>query len=204
MPPCRPINRILLAQRITLPQMWVSVLVVLLHAGANWLFIYHLRWGYLGAAWATSLVRAQQPTHAGRARTPALLHSPHQQSACMLMYLMWQRVHAGKPQWSGLVGFAPLPGALSHAACAGQPEQPAAVGGVPAGGRPAAARVGRPPRPATDSAPSQQHATRLPLFTRPSGRPVDSALYWQSCSSTRALCWQQMLVQVHSAVEPLR
>ena len=57
-PHCRPINRILLAQRITLPQMWVSVLVMVLHAGANWLLIYHLQWGYLGAAWATSLVRA--------------------------------------------------------------------------------------------------------------------------------------------------
>ncbi|KAK9842256.1 hypothetical protein WJX81_002908 [Elliptochloris bilobata] len=51
----RPINRILLAQRITLPQMWVSVVVMVLHAGANWLLIHRFEWGYLGAAWATSL-----------------------------------------------------------------------------------------------------------------------------------------------------
>lgn len=53
----RPINRILLAQRITLPQMWVSVAVLTLHVGANWLLIHRLGWGYLGAAWATALVR---------------------------------------------------------------------------------------------------------------------------------------------------
>lgn len=53
----RPINRILLAQRITLPQMWVSVAVLVLHVGANWLLIHRLGLGYLGAAWATSLVR---------------------------------------------------------------------------------------------------------------------------------------------------
>lgn len=50
-------NRILLAQRITLPQMFVSVAVVALHLAANYLLIHRLGWGYLGAAWATSLVR---------------------------------------------------------------------------------------------------------------------------------------------------
>lgn len=53
----RPMNRILLAQRITLPQMFVSVAVVALHLAANHLLIHRLGWGYLGAAWATSLVR---------------------------------------------------------------------------------------------------------------------------------------------------
>ena len=47
--------------------MWVSVLVMVLHAGANWLLIYHLQWGYLGAAWATSLVRVSSHMHVSRA-----------------------------------------------------------------------------------------------------------------------------------------
>ncbi len=43
--------------------MWVSVAVLTLHVGANWLLIHRLGWGYLGAAWATALVR-RPPRHA--------------------------------------------------------------------------------------------------------------------------------------------
>lgn len=49
----RPLNRTLVAQRITVPQMWIGGLVALQHVGANYFFIYTLGCGYLGTAYAS-------------------------------------------------------------------------------------------------------------------------------------------------------
>ena len=49
----RPLNRILVAQRITAPQMWVGGIVALQHVAACHFFINTLGAGLLGAAWAT-------------------------------------------------------------------------------------------------------------------------------------------------------
>ncbi|KAL4431763.1 hypothetical protein ABPG77_002979 [Micractinium sp. CCAP 211/92] len=49
----RPFNRILVAQHVALPQMWISSAVAVQHVGATWLFIHPLRMGYVGAAWST-------------------------------------------------------------------------------------------------------------------------------------------------------
>lgn len=54
----RAMNSVLVAQGITQPQMWVSVVVVPLHVITNKIFIYHLGYGYLGAAIAMSLSAA--------------------------------------------------------------------------------------------------------------------------------------------------
>ncbi|KAK9815228.1 hypothetical protein WJX72_000308 [[Myrmecia] bisecta] len=51
----RPLNRILVAQRITMPQMCISGIVALLHLAGNYLFIHVFNFGYRGAAYAMSL-----------------------------------------------------------------------------------------------------------------------------------------------------
>lgn len=51
--PCRPLNRILIAQRITAPQMWVSCLVAALHAPTVRLLMSAMGGSYLAAALAT-------------------------------------------------------------------------------------------------------------------------------------------------------
>ena len=51
--PCRPLNRILVAQRVTQPQMAVGLLVALQHVAACYLLIHRAGWGYLGAAAAS-------------------------------------------------------------------------------------------------------------------------------------------------------
>lgn len=51
----RPLNRILIAQRIAAPQMVVSVAVAGLHVLANIFFIHTLGLGFLGAAYAICL-----------------------------------------------------------------------------------------------------------------------------------------------------
>lgn len=48
-------NSVLVAQSITTPQMVIAVAAVPLHVYTNRLFIYHLGYGYLGAAVAMSL-----------------------------------------------------------------------------------------------------------------------------------------------------
>ncbi|PRW60882.1 MATE efflux family [Chlorella sorokiniana] len=50
----RPFNRILVAQHVTMPQMWISCLVALQHVGATYVFIHPFKMGYVGAAWATT------------------------------------------------------------------------------------------------------------------------------------------------------
>lgn len=52
--PCRPINRILVAQKITHPQAVVSMLATLLHLLMNYVFIETLGWGPVSVAWALS------------------------------------------------------------------------------------------------------------------------------------------------------
>ena len=56
---CRPLNRTLVALRITQPQMVVGLVVAAQHVAACYLFIHRLHWGYLGAAaaavWSTLL-----------------------------------------------------------------------------------------------------------------------------------------------------
>ncbi|GFR42578.1 hypothetical protein Agub_g3505, partial [Astrephomene gubernaculifera] len=48
----RPLNRILVAQRITRPQMVISLLIVPLHVATTYLFIHTVGLGYVGAALA--------------------------------------------------------------------------------------------------------------------------------------------------------
>lgn len=48
----RPLNRILVAQRITQPQMVTGLVVAVQHVAACWLLIHHWGYGYLGAAFA--------------------------------------------------------------------------------------------------------------------------------------------------------
>lgn len=50
---CRPLNRILIAQRITAPQMWISCLVAALHAPTVRLLMHAMGGSYLAAALAT-------------------------------------------------------------------------------------------------------------------------------------------------------
>jgi MATE family multidrug resistance protein len=52
---CRPLNRILIAQRIAAPQMVISLIVAALHVLANTFFIHTLGMGFLGAAYAICL-----------------------------------------------------------------------------------------------------------------------------------------------------
>ncbi len=52
---CRPLNRILIAQRVALPQMFVSIAVAALHFGVNHLLVNTLGLGFLGAAWAIGI-----------------------------------------------------------------------------------------------------------------------------------------------------
>lgn len=51
----RPLNRVLIAQRIAAPQMVISIIVAGLHVFANILFIHTLGLGFLGAAYAICL-----------------------------------------------------------------------------------------------------------------------------------------------------
>ncbi len=57
--PTRPLNRILVAQRITQPQMVTGLVVAAQHVAACYLFIHRWGYGYLGAAmaacWSTFL-----------------------------------------------------------------------------------------------------------------------------------------------------
>ena len=53
LPSCRPLNRILVAQRITQPQMAVGLVVAVQHVGACYLLIHKLGLSYLGAAAAS-------------------------------------------------------------------------------------------------------------------------------------------------------
>ncbi|GLC34146.1 hypothetical protein PLESTB_000842400 [Pleodorina starrii] len=48
----RPLNRILVAQRITKPQMVISLLIVPLHVATTYLLVFTAGWGYVGAALA--------------------------------------------------------------------------------------------------------------------------------------------------------
>lgn len=48
---CRPLNRIMIAQRITQPTMWVSIIAAAQHVPATHLFV--AKWDYLGAAYAS-------------------------------------------------------------------------------------------------------------------------------------------------------
>ncbi len=52
---CRPLNRVLIAQRIAAPQMTISMIVAVLHIFINILFIHTLGLGFLGAAYAICL-----------------------------------------------------------------------------------------------------------------------------------------------------
>ena len=51
----RPLNRILIAQRVASPQMIVSIAVAALHVGVNYLLVNTLGLGFLGAAWAIGI-----------------------------------------------------------------------------------------------------------------------------------------------------
>ena len=51
----RPLNRILIAQRVATPQMFVSIGVAALHVGVNHLLVNSLGLGFLGAAWAIGI-----------------------------------------------------------------------------------------------------------------------------------------------------
>ena len=51
----RPLNRILIAQRVAAPQMFVSIGVAALHVGVNHLLVNTLGLGFLGAAWAIGI-----------------------------------------------------------------------------------------------------------------------------------------------------
>ena len=51
----RPLNRILIAQRVASPQMFVSIGVAALHVGVNHLLVNTLGLGFLGAAWAIGI-----------------------------------------------------------------------------------------------------------------------------------------------------
>lgn len=48
----RPLNRILVAQRITRPQMAISLVIIPLHIATTWALIFPAGWGYVGAALA--------------------------------------------------------------------------------------------------------------------------------------------------------
>lgn len=50
--PARPLNRVLVAQRITQPQMVTGLVVAAQHVAACYLFIHRWGFGYLGAAFA--------------------------------------------------------------------------------------------------------------------------------------------------------
>ena len=52
---CRPLNGMLVAQRISLPQMWISAAVLAAHVVVCWLLISHWQWGPAGAAVALTL-----------------------------------------------------------------------------------------------------------------------------------------------------
>lgn len=52
-PPRRPLNRILVAQRITHPQALTGFIVAAQHVAACYLLIHRWHWGYLGAAAAS-------------------------------------------------------------------------------------------------------------------------------------------------------
>lgn len=52
---CRPLNRVLIAQRVALPQMFVSIAVAAAHVGVNQLLVNTLGLGFLGAAWAIGI-----------------------------------------------------------------------------------------------------------------------------------------------------
>jgi len=52
---CRPLNRILVAQKISKPQAVVSFVCTLLHLLINWLFVEAWGWGPAAVAWANSL-----------------------------------------------------------------------------------------------------------------------------------------------------
>ena len=52
---CRPLNRILIAQRIAAPQMVISMVVALAHVAANHLLIHTAGLGFYGAAYAIGI-----------------------------------------------------------------------------------------------------------------------------------------------------
>jgi MATE family multidrug resistance protein len=51
----RPLNRILIAQRIAAPQMFISIVVAALHVMFNYLLIHVAGLGFLGAAYAIGI-----------------------------------------------------------------------------------------------------------------------------------------------------
>lgn len=53
--PRRPLNRILIAQRIAAPQMVISMVVALMHVAANYLLIHTAGLGFYGAAYAIGI-----------------------------------------------------------------------------------------------------------------------------------------------------
>lgn len=57
---CRPINRILVAQKITTPQAVVAALSTLLHFVVNYLFVGVFSLGPVSVAWASSLSNLSQ------------------------------------------------------------------------------------------------------------------------------------------------
>jgi hypothetical protein len=68
-PARRPLNRILVAQRISRPQMLVSLAVVPLHTAATYGLVHGAKLGYVGAAlavgaWGSSTARQGQRRHA--------------------------------------------------------------------------------------------------------------------------------------------
>lgn len=56
--PCRPLNRILVAQRITRPQMYVSLTIIPLHVATTYTLVHSLNMGYLGIAAAAAAANA--------------------------------------------------------------------------------------------------------------------------------------------------
>ena len=48
-------NRILVAQKITNPQAYISVAVLFLHLGINYLLVYVFQWGFVAVGVAQSL-----------------------------------------------------------------------------------------------------------------------------------------------------
>ncbi|KAG2439264.1 hypothetical protein HXX76_004625 [Chlamydomonas incerta] len=54
----RPLNSVLVAQRITRPQMTIQMVALPLHVANNYVLVHVLGLGYLGAAWATCLTAA--------------------------------------------------------------------------------------------------------------------------------------------------
>ena len=64
--PRRPLNRILIAQRIAAPQMVISMVVALMHVAANYLLIHTAGLGFYGAAYAIGIASVNNTAAHGR------------------------------------------------------------------------------------------------------------------------------------------